>query len=137
MEAERSIVLQKKTILFLSLIIGAIFGVIYAREVKMRETSMYLASLDVITVNVPEDENEILRENVKYLMAEEIIDDEEVIEVVEETIEIEEEIVEPEVIESKSEIVATEKPKTVRYRDLAENNPPEEYERIVEASATA
>lgn len=190
MEAERSIVLQKKTILFLSLIIGAVFGIIYAREVKVRETNTYISNLDIVTVNVPEDENEVLKENVKYLMAEVIneesfntldynnekievfagdverVADEDVAvneatnettpdENMEEIIIKNEEVTETEndEIQTKTENVeqtnketeevnnnanqVAKETKTVRYRDLAEDNPPEEYERIVEASATA
>ena len=198
MEDERSIILQKKTILFLSLIIGALFGVIYTREINVNETEVYVSSVEYEAIeDVAEDfkdEDEIISKNVKYLMAEVIsenvsnfagdvtnlvenkesvanlesteeivanIDDEietkeEVIEVnLEESLFVEQTLEEKNIItetsdnanksekikiEDSSETILeknTEKPKTVRDRDLAENNPPTEYKKVVEASATA
>lgn len=183
METERSIVLQKKTILFLSLVIGVILGIIYGREVKLKEQEMYLSKLDIVTVNAAEDENEILRKNIKYSASKVIKEDEiftfssinsekieafagDVISLVDEknnenvannestdeinildnNINIEKEETNIEEAAEQTEVVNesieelkvnNDKPKTVRYRDLAEDNPPEEYERIVEASATA
>ena len=63
MEAERSIVLQKKMILFLSLMIITTFVIIYGREENTIQND-YVAEvnkLDLVTVNVSEDENEIIR----------------------------------------------------------------------------
>ena len=70
METERSIVLQKKMILFLSFIIVAIFSLILVRENGKNLKEIYVSEaekkkLDLVTVNVAE--NEILRENVKFL----------------------------------------------------------------------
>lgn len=213
MEAERSIVLQKKMILFLSLIIIAVFTIIYGREEKTIQNK-YVAEvnkLDLVTVNASEDENEIIRKNVKYLAKKviatndvlnlpqvnekkievfagdviNIVDEnlkkeenidvavnestnnmeiitekvetnefsqnttieetkEEVIKTeVEEVVKVEEKIEEVKQVETSEitqkvvEQVENTKPKTVRYRDLAENNPPTEYKSVVEASATA
>lgn len=209
MEAERSIFLQKKMILFLSLIIGVLTGVIYVREFKVDNTIMCKNDINLITVNVSEDENEILRKNVKYLSTKiiveepivnniinekieflagdvtssigledianeveknEIVADDsksitevtseyaalEIIEAVSEELIVEEtssneEIVQEtlkneEIIEENSnsnegEIEETSNEvtisKVVKYRELAENNPPTEYEKVIEASATA
>ena len=75
MEAERSIVLQKKMILFLSLMIITTFVIIYGREENTIQND-YVAEvnkLDLVTVNVSEDENEIIRKNVKYLATKTVV----------------------------------------------------------------
>ena len=73
METERSIVLQKKTILFLSLIIISLFGIIYVREINYTNNETDIIE---VAVNVYEEESEILKENVKYLAPKVIFEDE-------------------------------------------------------------
>ena len=206
MEAERSIVLQKKMILFLSLMIITTFVIIYGREENTIQND-YVAEvnkLDLVTVNVSEDENEIIRKIVKYLATKTVVkedlsladvndekvevfagdvtgfvdenldilsnNEEKVVvavdnestndtnplnvqeedtaiesdeEPVEEEVKFEEKAEEVEKTETSEnaekvvEQVENEKTETVRYRDLAEDNPPEEYLNVVEASATA
>lgn len=215
MEAERSIVLQKKMILFLSLIIISVFTIIYGREEKTIQNNYVqeVNKLNLITVKASEDENEIIRKNVKYLATKVIATNDvlnlpqinekkievfpgDVINIVDKNLKIEENIdvavnestvnenitteeakinevlsIESTTIEVTKEDVALEtliedvdeveekleektteasetiekvveqventKSKIVRYRDLAENNPPSEYVSVVEASATA
>ena len=78
METERSIVLQKKMILFLSLMIAAVLGVVYGREFSFKNKKAYaneVENLNLVTVNVSDDENEILRKSVKYLATKTIVED--------------------------------------------------------------
>ena len=158
METERSIFLQKKMILFLSFVIVAIFSVTVVRENRKSKEENFVSlanEVEIALVNEIEDENEILREEVKFL-AVSIISGEEKSENVEVKYEealvpnelnIEENVLQ-EVIESGEKDVVTNEPQKVeeiskkdktyvKYRDLAENNPPTEYESVVEASATA
>ena len=72
MEAERSLVLQKKTILFLSLIITTLFILIYGREVNLKESEINFSKINLVTQNLENDENEIVRENVKYMAVKEV-----------------------------------------------------------------
>ena len=72
METERSLVLQKKTILFLSLIITTLFILIYGREVNLKESKVNFSKVNVVKQNLENDENEIVRENVKYMAEKEI-----------------------------------------------------------------
>lgn len=67
MEAERSLVLQKKTVLFLSLIITTLFILIYGREVNFKESKVNFSNVNIVTQNLENDENEIVKENKKYM----------------------------------------------------------------------
>ncbi len=192
METERSIVLQKKMILFLSVIIVAIFSIIYMADIKNEMKDVYMAEmekLNLITVNTSEDENIILRKNIMYyavrtindetkdedfeaelnegldlsgeqtLFIEDIVpnDTESVANEQENNVnealqtsavglEIKEDIkpvTEPEEklnnvpIQSEPSEEAKTEVKLVKYKDLAEDNPPEEYESVIEVTATA
>lgn len=180
METDRSILLQKKTILFLSLIIGSLFGVIYSRELKLQENETYLNNVNLITVNASEDKNKVIRENTKYLSAIEIVANnnmnmsvrndeknetfagdmtilvdqeknenvanvestndtnitENAHEIITETIEnVEvEQVVK---VEENNNQEEKKEQKAVKYKTLAEDNPPTEYLKVVEANATA
>lgn len=160
METERSIVLQKKMILFLSFMIVAIFSAICIRENRNNFEEIYVSeaeSLNLITVKEKEDENEIIRENIKFLAVsmisgdakldsgEPIFEDalvpneeeneDSILQDVSESGEIN--VVENEPKEEIKQEDVKKETKYVRYRELAEDNPPEEYESVVEVSATA
>lgn len=156
METERSIVLQKKMILFLSFIIVAIFSLILVRENGKNLKEIYVSEaekkkLDLVTVNVAE--NEILRENVKFL-AVSVVSGENKGEIEAPKYELalvpneenisqdfsesgELDVVEEIKVEEQKEESIKTSVKYVKYKDLAENNPPEEYESVIEVSATA
>lgn len=154
METERSIVLQKKMILFLSFMIVAIFSIVVIRENRKDLYEGYankVGSFNLVTVNESIGENEIIRENIKFLavsvinreeknsgekiLSEDLLENkanEDVLPSVSTSGEIK-------VVEEKPKVekVIQDKTKYVKYRDLAEDNPPEEYKSVIEASATA
>ena len=177
MEAERSLVLQKKTILFLSLIITTLFILIYGREVNLKESKVNFSKVNLVTQNLENDENEIVKEKVKY-MAEKLaysgeklnisyfndekietfagdvlnLVDEKENEIVaniestkneaitESMFEIIKEDKNEEQINIKEEQKQEEKKENkniVKYKELREDNPPEEYVKAVEVKATA
>lgn len=174
MEAERSIVLQKKMILFLSLIIGILFFLTYGRELKIAKNSNIK---NLIANNIENGENEILTKDVKYFSAKVVTEENEIeisdekketfagdvinlldekesvanisitnnsntdVEEIanqyeEETLNNIETVVESENVE-QSKVETEDKKDLVTYKDLAEDNPPEEYVKVVEVKATA
>ena len=149
MEADRSIILQKKMVLFLSFIVLGIFSaLVYIEKNNTKLKNVYAEKLDLITVNISEDEDEILRNKIKFLAVssvETVESGEEqyfIEDIVPNDEEKEEVVVEPTKEEPKAEADTTLMPiitgqKTVKYRDLAENNPPEEYVNKIEVTATA
>lgn len=149
MEADRSIILQKKMVLFLSFIVLGIFSaLVYIEKNNTKLKNVYAEKLDLITVNISEDEDEILRNKIKFLAVssvETVESGEEqyfIEDIVPNDEEKEEGVVEPTKEEPKAEADTTLMPiitgqKTVKYRDLAENNPPEEYVNKIEVTATA
>ena len=149
MEADRSIILQKKMVLFLSFIVLGIFSaLVYIEKNNTKLKNVYAEKLDLITVNISEDEDEILRNKIKFLAVssvETVESGEEqyfIEDIVPNDEEKEEVVVEPTIEEPKAEADTTLMPiiteqKTVKYRDLAENNPPEEYVNKIEVTATA
>lgn len=149
MEADRSIILQKKMVLFLSFIVLGIFSaLVYIEKNNTKLKNVYAEKLDLITVNISEDEDEILRNKIKFLAVSsvETVESGEEQSFIEDIVpndeEKEEVVVEPTKEESKAEADTTLMPiitgqKTVKYRDLAENNPPEEYVNKIEVTATA
>lgn len=195
MEADRSIVLQKKMIIFLSaIVIGVFSGLLYIEKNIKNAKKVYVQNIDLITVNISEAENEILREKVRYLavrnvekvaqsgeeksFVEDIVSNEDLLEVEnikegalivadlskndseqdvlkEETLKIDsskenefeflknnglaeknktEDSKAQSVTENASEANGT---KFVKYKELAEDNPPTEYTQKIEATATA
>ena len=61
MEADRSIILQKKMVLFLSFIVLGVFSaLVYIEKNNTKLKNVYAEKLDLITVNISEDEDEIL-----------------------------------------------------------------------------
>ena len=149
MEADRSIILQKKMVLFLSFIVLGIFSaLVYIEKNNTKLKNVYAEKLDLITVNISEDEDEILRNKIKFLAVSnvETVESGEEQSFIEDIVpndeEKEEVVVEPTKEEPKAEADTTLMPiitgqKTVKYRDLAENNPPEEYVNKIEVTATA
>lgn len=149
MEADRSIILQKKMVLFLSFIVLGIFSaLVYIEKNNTKLKNVYAEKLDLITVNISEDEDEILRNKIKFLAVSsvETVESGEEQSFIEDIVpndeEKEEVVVEPTIEEPKAEADTTLMPiitgqKTVKYRDLAESNPPEEYVNKIEVTATA
>lgn len=149
MEADRSIILQKKMVLFLSFIVLGIFSaLVYIEKNNTKLKNVYAEKLDLITVNISEDEDEILRNKIKFLAVsnvEKVESGEEqsfIEDIVPNDEEKEEVVAEPTIEEPKAEADATLTPivteqKAVKYRDLAESNPPEEYVNKIEVTATA
>ena len=149
MEADRSIILQKKMVLFLSFIVLGVFSaLVYIEKNNTKLKNVYAEKLDLITVNISEDEDEILRNKIKFLAVSnvETVESGEEQSFIEDIVpndeEKEEVVVEPTKEEPKAEADTTLMPiitgqKTVKYRDLAENNPPEEYVNKIEVTATA
>lgn len=149
MEADRSIILQKKMVLFLSFIVLGVFSaLVYIEKNNMKLKNVYAEKLDLITVNISEDEDEILRNKIKFLAVSnvETVESGEEQSFIEDIVpndeEKEEVVVEPTIEEPKAEADTTLTPivteqKTVKYRDLAESNPPEEYVKKIEVTATA
>ena len=149
MEADRSIILQKKMVLFLSFIVLGVFSaLIYIEKNNTKLKNVYAEKLDLITVNISEDEDEILRNKIKFLAVSnvETVESGEEQSFIEDIVpndeEKEEVVVEPTIEEPKAEVDTTLTPmvteqKTVKYRDLAESNPPEEYVKKIEVTATA
>ncbi len=170
MEVERSIILQKKMILFLTVVIVAIFSIICVAEKNLNVEKVYMAEtekLDLVTVNASKEENEILRKNIRFFAVsaiskefneedsftsgemtsgeqntymEAIVPNEsesgENISVASDEVMT----METDKVETldKAELeVKDEEKKLVRYKDLAEDNPPSEYVKAVEVSATA
>lgn len=149
MEADRSIILQKKMVLFLSFIVLGVFSaLVYIEKNNTKLKNVYAEKLDLITVNISEDEDEILRNKIKFLAVSsvETVESGEVQSFIEDIVpndeEKEEVVLEPIIEEAKVETDTTLTPitteqKKVKYRDLAENNPPEEYVKKIEVTATA
>lgn len=149
MEADRSIILQKKMVLFLSFIVLGVFSaLVYIEKNNTKLKNVYAEKLDLITVNISEDEDEILRNKIKFLAVSsvETVESGEEQSFIEDIVpndeEKEEVVVEPTIEEPKAEADTTLMPiitgqKTVKYRDLAESNPPEEYVNKIEVTATA
>mgnify|MGYP002706536881 FL=1 len=149
MEADRSIILQKKMVLFLSFIVLGIFSaLVYIEKNNTKLKNVYAEKLDLITVNISEDEDEILRNKIKFLAVSnvETVESGEEQSFIEDIVpndeEKEEVVLEPIIEEAKVETDTTLTPitteqKKVKYRDLAENNPPEEYVKKIEVTATA
>ena len=149
MEADRSIILQKKMVLFLSFIVLGVFSaLVYIEKNNTKLKNVYAEKLDLITVNISEDEDEILRNKIKFLAVSsvETVESGEEQSFIEDIVpndeEKEEVVVEPTIEEPKAEADTTLTPivteqKTVKYRDLAESNPPEEYVKKIEVTATA
>lgn len=149
MEADRSIILQKKMVLFLSFIVLGVFSaLVYIEKNNTKLKNVYAEKLDLITVNISEDEDEILRNKIKFLAVSsvETVESGEVQSFIEDIVpndeEKEEVVLEPIIEEAKVETDTTLTPitteqKKVKYRDLAENNPPEEYVNKIEVTATA
>lgn len=149
MEADRSIILQKKMVLFLSFIVLGVFSaLVYIEKNNTKLKNVYAEKLDLITVNISEDEDEILRNKIKFLAVSnvETVESGEERTFIEDIVpndeEKEEVVVEPTIEEPKAEADTTLTPivteqKTVKYRDLAESNPPEEYVNKIEVTATA
>ena len=149
MEADRSILLQKKMVLFLSFIVLGVFSaLVYIEKNNTKLKNVYAEKLDLITVNISEDEDEILRNKIKFLAVSnvETVESGEEQSFIEDIVpndeEKEEVVVEPTIEEPKAEADVTLTPivteqKTVKYRDLAESNPPEEYVKKIEVTATA
>lgn len=155
MEADRSIILQKKMILFLAvLVIGAFYSIIYLEnrnEEVVKICEMVPEEIDLITVK-EENDNEIISRRMMYMSASVAGDIEEgtsgeqeeyVMAIVQNEPE-ETEIVVEEARNEKQEVFVEEpvkenntKTKLVKYRDLAESNPPTEYENKIEVTATA
>lgn len=148
MEADRSIILQKKMVLFLSFIVLGVFSaLVYIEKRNTKLENVYAEKLDLITVNVNEDEDEILRNKIKFF-AVSSIETEESGEEKALIVDVVPNDEENEVIvsgDAKEEIIQEEpilvevvpEQKTVKYRDLAEDNPPEEYVKKIEVTATA
>lgn len=181
MEADRSIILQKKMIVFLSAIVIGIFSsVLYIEKNEKNKRKVYAQNIELITVNVGEDENEILRSKVRYLavktipkisesgekksFVEDIVSNEDLVAVEnmqegaiissEETfsdtiigevqVENEYEFLKNKVQneeqianDAADNVLETNGVKLVKYKDLAENNPPAEYSQKIEVTATA
>lgn len=149
MEADRSIILQKKMVLFLSFIVLGIFSaLVYIEKNNTKLKNVYAEKLDLITVNISEDEDEILRNKIKFLAVSNVekVESGEEQSFIEDIVPNDEEkkevVAEPTIEEPKAEADATLTPivteqKAVKYRDLAESNPPEEYVKKIEVTATA
>lgn len=157
MEEQDSILLQKKTILILSaIIVTLLFSLTYKTNLKARKvaTAINEYNRNLITVERPDEYEEVVSEQVVFSASTEVlentVDEEnnniELEEVKEEVItNVEEQKIEESKIEenvtndekSKADEVVKTEVKLVSYRDLAENNPPEEYKSVIEATATA
>ena len=145
MEEQDSILLQKKMILFLSIIIVTLlFALTFKTSLKMKRvaTAIETYNKNLITVERPEEYEYVLSEQVAYMASREVsekvdtnvtdskIEQNVITEDIENVENIESEKAE-ETKENKSEV------KAVSYKELAENNPPTEYKQVIEATATA
>lgn len=139
MEEQDSILLQKKMILFLSIIIVTLlFALTFKTSLKMKRvaTAIETYNKNLITVERPEEYEYVLSEQVAYMASREV--SEEVDTNVTDS-KIEQNVITEDIEdEKKEETKEIEKEvKAVSYRELAENNPPEEYKQVIEATATA
>lgn len=139
MEEQDSILLQKKMILFLSIIIVTLlFALTFKTSLKMKKvaTAIETYNKNFITVERPEEYEYVLSEQVAYMASREVSEEADT-NVTDSKIEqnISTEDIEDEKKEETKEI--EKEVKAVSYRELAENNPPEEYKQVIEATATA
>lgn len=139
MEEQDSILLQKKMILFLSIIIVTLLFVLtFKTSLKMKKvaTAIETYNKNFITVERPEEYEYVLSEQVAYMASREVSEEADT-NVTDSKIEqnISTEDIEDEKKEETKEI--EKEVKAVSYRELAENNPPEEYKQVIEATATA
>ncbi len=153
MKEQDSILLQKKTILILSaIIVTLLFSLTYKTNLKARKVAIAINEYNrnLITVERPDEYEEVVSEQVVFSASTEVLEntvdeennDIELEEVKEEVItNVEEQKIEEPKIEENvtndEKSKADEVVKLVSYRDLAENNPPEEYKSVIEATATA
>ena len=136
MEEQDSILLQKKMILFLSIIIVTLlFALTFKTSLKMKKvaTAIETYNKNFITVERPEEYEYVLSEQVAYMASREVSEEADTNVTdskIEQNVSTED--------EKKEETKEIEKEvKAVSYRELAENNPPEEYKQVIEATATA
>lgn len=139
MEEQDSILLQKKMILFLSIIIVTLLFVLtFKTSLKMKKvaTAIETYNRNLITVERPEEYEYVLSEQVAYMASREVSEEADT-NVTDSKIEqnVSTEDIEDEKKEETKEI--EKEVKAVSYRELAENNPPEEYKQVIEATATA
>lgn len=139
MEEQDSILLQKKMILFLSIIIVTLlFALTFKTSLKMKKvaTAIETYNKNFITVERPEEYEYVLSEQVAYMASREVSEEADT-NVTDSKIEqnVSTEDIEDEKKEETKEI--EKEVKAVSYRELAENNPPEEYKQVIEATATA
>ncbi len=139
MEEQDSILLQKKMILFLSIIIVTLLFVLtFKTSLKMKKvaTAIETYNKNFITVERPEEYEYVLSEQVAYMASREVSEEADT-NVTDSKIEqnVSTEDIEDEKKEETKEI--EKEVKAVSYRELAENNPPEEYKQVIEATATA
>ncbi len=139
MEEQDSILLQKKMILFLSIIIVTLlFALTFKTSLKMKKvaTAIETYNRNLITVERPEEYEYVLSEQVAYMASREVSEEADT-NVTDSKIEqnVSTEDIEDEKKEETKEI--EKEVKAVSYRELAENNPPEEYKQVIEATATA
>lgn len=139
MEEQDSILLQKKMILFLSIIIVTLlFALTFKTSLKMKKvaTAIETYNKNFITVERPEEYEYVLSEQVAYMASREVSEEADT-NVTDSKIEqnVSTEDIEDEKKEETKEV--EKEVKAVSYRELAENNPPEEYKQVIEATATA
>lgn len=148
MEEQDSILLQKKMILFLSIIIVTLlFALTYKTNLKMKKIASDIETYNnnLITVKRPEEYEYVSSEQVAYTASREVVEENNSGEIEEGKIEVVETslIVETKDEPKKDEVVAEDikevvnEVKKVSYKELAENNPPTEYKEVIEATATA
>lgn len=164
MEEQDSILLQKKTILILSaIIVTLLFSLTYRTNLRAKKvaTAIKEYNRNLITVERPDEYEEVISEQVVFSASTEVLEntideksnstetsevkkldkkDEVVTDVEKQKIEDSkiEDLKELENIEkTKAEETVKNEVKAVSYRDLAENNPPENYKSVIEATATA
>lgn len=139
MEEQDSILLQKKMILFLSIIIVTLlFALTFKTSLKIKKvaTAIETYNKNLITVERPEEYEYVLSEQVAYMASREVSEEVDT-NVTDNKIE-QDVIIEDIEDEKKEETKEIENGvKAVSYRELAENNPPEEYKQVIEATATA
>lgn len=150
MEADRSIILQKKMILFLAVLVIGVFCSIVYLEKDSKEVIKICEKIpeEIDIVTVKNNTDEIISKKIMYMSASVISDVEEIksgesksfVEALVpnelEAVESGEEEKEAVIIEKQEKTDENEK-KLVRYKDLAENNPPTEYTNKIEVTATA
>ena len=148
MKEQDSILLQKKMILFLStIIITLLLALTYKANLKTKKIAVAVETYNnnLITVKRPEEYEYVLSEQVAYTASREVFEESNDNEIEEDKIEDTEAslIAETNDEQKKNEIVKEEikevanEVKTVSYKELAENNPPTEYKKVIEATATA